>query len=94
MIIFQISNYVPGSVKNVQEYRHERDPVAAFKSSLSEQGDVISGWVRVHGEPSTGAGAEEVKDPRARSNKGHHLRGRWIQPESDTSEHCDPGLMA
>ena len=94
MIIFQISNYVPGSVKNVQEYRHERDPVAALKSSLSEQGDVISGWGRVHGEPSTGAGAEEVKDPRARSNKVHHLRGRWIQPESDTSEHCDPGLMA
>ena len=94
MIIFQISNYVPGSVKNVQEYRHERDPVAALKSSLSEQGDVISGWGRVHGEPSTGAGAEEVKAPRARSNKGHHLRGRWIQPESDTSKHCDPGLMA
>lgn len=94
MIIFQISNYVPGSVKNVQEYRHERDPVAALKSSLSEQGDVISGWGRVHGEPSTGAGAEEVKAPRARSNKGHHLRGLWIQPESDTSQHCDPGLMA
>jgi len=85
MIIFQISTYVPGSVKNVQEHRHERDPVPALKSSLSEQGDVISGWGRVHGEPSTGAGAEEVKVPRARSNKGHHLRGRWIQPESDTS---------
>lgn len=67
---------MPGSVKNVQECRHEKDPVPTLRSSLSEQGDVISGWDRVHGELSTGAGAEEVKVPRARSNKGHHLRGR------------------
>lgn len=70
MIIFQISTHVPGSVKNVQEHRHERDPVPALKSSLSEQGDVTSGWDRVHGELSPGAGAEEVKVPGPGHTRG------------------------